>query len=276
MKKPLLCFLFLAFLFSVAKAQSFQWVTSDTLPSSNFIVRCDSGNIYVAGGRFISKYNASGALTWQQQIFGGGVSGIASDTSENLFVCGVFGSSFTAGNYYFTAPGGYGSTFLLKYDRNGIIQWAERTYNNADANADGMTIDKQGNPIIIGRFLDSLQINNFVLDAPLTNQVFLVKFSSNGICQWAKHLISDSFGGGGYGPKIESDKLGNSFIAGYFYDQLKFDTFQLSAHGGQFEDVFLAKIDSSGNFQWVKTLGGASTRISFRAEWMWIVQEIVI
>ena len=75
---------------------------------------------------------------------------------------------------------------------------------------------------------------------------------------WAK-----SFGGSGYnrGNSIAVDASGNVYTTGYFNGTGDFDpgpgTANLTPVG--FVDVFVQKLDASGNFLWAKTFGGDSS-----------------
>lgn len=265
---PLKIIILIVFCLSMActKAQTFEWAKVGNGSIATRIVRDIAENLYVIDNQGVAKYNPIGNFTWQQNITGTDcvITGIAVDTLNNLYVTGYFGGTIDIGtNILVSEAGGNGNTFLVKYNANGIIQWITRSHSNGDSDADGITVDKQGNILIIGRFLDSLRLDSFVFQAPLTSQVFLAKYSSSGVCLWAKHLISDSFDGGSNGPKIKSDKLGNTYISGHFISYALFDTIHIYAHGGQYdEDIFLTKIDASGNFLWAKALGGNLQEIS--------------
>ena len=55
--------------------------------------------------------------------------------------------------------------------------------------------------------------------------------------------------------KIATDKQGNVFVYGDFGGPLTAGSFQLSASSAQ---CFIAKMDPSGNFVWVKQINGAA------------------
>ena len=57
------------------------------------------------------------------------------------------------------------------------------------------------------------------------------------------------------GKAIAVDKLGNVFVAGTFTDTAQFGNITLLADSGSV-DVFICKLDSSGNFLWAKRYGG--------------------
>jgi hypothetical protein len=74
--------------------------------------------------------------------------------------------------------------------------------------------------------------------------------------QWAKQMISTT---GGVGLSISVDASGNVYTTGYFIDTVDFDpgpgTFNLISNGGS--DIFISKLDASGNFVWAKSMGGS-------------------
>jgi hypothetical protein len=262
--KKLLFFTF-CFLYVHTKAQIFEWSKAGNSNGVNSMVRDKPGNIYV-GGQFVTKYDPIGNFIWQQNIIAYGVKGIVSDSIGNVYTTGVFGGTLTIDTITLTSDYGYNNMYLAKFNSSGNIQWVKQSHSNGFSGTDAITIDKQGNPIIIGRFNDSLRLDSFIFDAPLTSQIFLAKYSPSGVCLWAKNLGSGSFGGGGNGPKIESDKLGNTYISGHYsgdsaqFDNINIIPYHYSNYSGH--DIFLAKIDSLGNFLWVKNIGGLGQEVS--------------
>ena len=103
-------------------------------------IKTDSaGNIYVMFQRsgstsvVLIKYNSSGTLQWQRGIgatsgstgnFQG--SGLAVDTSDNIYVSGISDSS--AGSYLLGAS-------VVKFNSSGTVQWQRRFYNTSYQNA---------------------------------------------------------------------------------------------------------------------------------------------
>ena len=75
--------------------------------------------------------------------------------------------------------------------------------------------------------------------------------------EWAK-----SFGGNNYvkSNSISTDALGNVYTTGYFEGTVDFDPGAgseiLSTQGS--DDIFVQKLDNSGNLLWVKSFGGNS------------------
>lgn len=274
MKKQLLFTLLYILFCYFSYAQTFLWAKADNKSGGSLIARSNNGCFYIANNNGVAKYDSTGNFVWQKAITGSitgfSVKGITTDSIGNLYVTGLFHGTVTLDSFTISSDPGNNNIYLAKFNSSGITQWISRSHNSAyfsnNASSDAITLDKQGNPILIGRFIDSLKLDSFVFDAPLTNQIFLAKYSSSGVCLWAKHLVSGSFDGGSNGPKIKSDQLGNTYISGHYIgDSAQFDNINIIPyHYGSSlgQDIFLAKIDSSGNFLWVKNIGGLGQEIS--------------
>lgn len=122
-----------------------------------------------------------------------------------------------------------------------------------------IVVDLEGSTIITGYFNMSVNFNpsgqaqNFLSKGK--SDIFLVKYNSEGQFIWG-------FSIGGIGDdasnRVFADFMGNYYIAGYFSNTVDFDpssrTANKTSKGGK--DVFLAKYDYDGIFQWVVTFGG--------------------
>jgi hypothetical protein len=69
---------------------------------------------------------------------------------------------------------------------------------------------------------------------------------------WAKQAggTSDDYS---YGIALDSN--GNSYVTGYFQGSASFGSTTLSSSGG--DDIFIAKLDSNGNWLWARRAGGS-------------------
>jgi hypothetical protein len=133
---------------------------------------------------------------------------------------------------------------------------------NGGAGYDGghtCATDAHGNVYITGHFNSGLLI--FGQDSLSTHgidDVFVVKFDSMGVAQWAR-----SAGGGSYDQAygVAVDTAGNVYIAGGFQSShLFFDSlvYLNSSISGTYQDIFIAKYDANGNLLWVKTAGNSA------------------
>ena len=93
------------------------------------------------------------------------------------------------------------------------------------------------------------------LAALFTALSFTAALAQNVNLEWAKQLGGTSHDKGW---SIAVDTSGNVYTAGYFQGTADFDpgtgTFNMSSAGQS--DIFVSKLDASGNFLWAKQLGG--------------------
>ncbi|MDI1234455.1 MAG: SBBP repeat-containing protein [bacterium] len=217
---------------------------------------------------FISKLDPSGNFIWAKSI--GGITSdwsnsISVDNSSNIFLTGFFNSTVdfdpNGGIYELTAKGS--DIFILKLNNNGNFLWAKQFSGMGD-NESGASIatDMAGNVYTTGRFNMTTDFDpdvNAIFNQTSNGEedIFVSKLDSNGEFIWAK-----SFGGIGMdnGNTISVDDFGNIYIAGSFNETVDFNpslgTFSIKAFGdNNSADIFILKLNSSGNFKWVKRMG---------------------
>jgi hypothetical protein len=132
--------------------------------------------------------------------------------------------------------------------------------NNAGDQGFSITADASGNYYATGEVTYWMNANPLGVPFYTTNNggkdIYVARYNSAGIMQWA----FDIGGTGDETPfKITSDAGGNIYITGRFENIVDFDpgsgNASRTSNGGF--DIFLAKYDANGNFQWVNTFGGA-------------------
>ncbi len=205
---------------------------------------------------FIIKHDSDGNVLWAKGI-GGSSNDIAYsvtvDYMNNIYVVGYFNSPSITFDNITLSNAGNNDIFIVKYDSNGNVQWARTAGGTNNDYAYSVHIDGQNNVYVTGSFSSS----NYVLGSSTysttgSNDVFIVKLNSSGNFLWSR-----VFGGSGsdiaYG--IQVSKNNSVYVTGtYASASMDIGTATLNRIGGN--DVFLAKYDSNGNFQWARTAGG--------------------
>ena len=202
------------------------------------------------------------ARTWGGSDDDVGV-GVAVDVSGNVYVTGRFYGAvdFDTGSSVdnHTSNGGY-DIFLSKFDSSGNFQWA-RTWGGTgnDVGVD-VVVDISGNFYVTGVFQATVDfdtgsgVDNHTSNGDM--DIFLSKFDSSGNFQWAR-----TWGGSGddQGWGVAVDESGNIYVTGWFTGTVDFNpgpgVDNQTSNG--WDDIFLSKFDSSGNFQWARTWGGS-------------------
>ncbi len=204
---------------------------------------------------FVAKLDNNGNWLWAKQSGGtNSVVGnsIAVDSIRNSYVTGYFWGSATFGTTTLTSSG-YEDIFIAKLDINGNWLWAKKAGGTYWDYGYSITVDANGNSYVTGIFYGNATFGTTILTSSGYYDIFVAKLDSNGNWLWAKKAGGIDMD---YGYGIAVDANGNSYVTGCFWDSATFGTTTFTSSGGY--DIFVAKLDSSGNWLWVKQAGGTS------------------
>ena len=196
---------------------------------------------------------------WQWAKQAGGISGdwgrdISVDANGNSYVTGCFKETATFGAFTLTSSGGY-DVFVAKLDADGNWQWAKQAGGSGNNYGYGISVDANGNSYVTGRFEGTATFGADTLTSSGFLDVFVAKLDADGNWQWAKQAGGSN---NDMGYSISVDANGNSYVTGIFQGTATFGAFTLTSSGSYIYDVFVAKLDTGGNWQWVKQAGGGS------------------
>lgn len=270
---------------------NFIWAKSigDILGDSGCDIDFDSsGNVYVTGNFdgtvdfdpgpgvfnlsgtgvdvFILKLDPLGNFIWAKS-FSGSMSEIAYsiklDVAGNIFIGGDFNGTVDFdpgfGTYNLTAAGGPYDAFVAKLDAFGNFTWAKQISGTAMEHVYSTSIQGLNNIYITGYFTGTVDFDPgpgiFNLLSNGNEDFYILKLDGLGNFVWA-----NAIGGIGTDVSVEvaSDALNNVFLAGIFDGTVDFDpglsVNNVSTIGST--DAFVLKLNSAGNFVWVKNIGG--------------------
>lgn len=211
---------------------------------------------------FMASYNSTGNLLWVKGIPGYGNSsarGVDIDIFENAIVVGSFNGSISNGAVNFNSISqNLNDVFIAKYSVSGSLLWAKRYGDLGDDYARGVGTDSLGNIYLSGVFSNSVNFDGNTLFASGNTDIFLLKLTPSGNFVWIKQ-----FGNLGTeeGCEIEVSPDGNVFITGGFSQTITLGSSTFSSQG--IRDVFVAKIDTSGNVVWAKTAGSSTDDVNY-------------
>ncbi len=212
---------------------------------------------------FLSKFDLSGNFKWAR-TWGGSSNdfgnGVAVDGSGNVYVTGNFKSTVDfdpGGGDPHTWNGGR-DIFLSKFDSSGNFKWA-RTWGGPEEDyGNEVAVDNSGNVYVTGFFESTLDFDPDGGNPHTSNgssDVFLSKFDSSGNFKGTR-TWGGTWGDGGCG--VAADSSGNVYVTGGFCGTVDFEPGGGDVHTSNgYQDVFLSKFDSSGNFEWARTWGGS-------------------
>lgn len=223
---------------------------------------------------FIQKNDPSGNLLWAKRVGGNAFeygNSIVTDVLGNAYITGKFGLSvdFDPGtSNAILSSNGADDFFVLKLDSNGNFVWAKSAGGASSDFGSSITLGKQGDIYISGEFSGTADLDPGIGITNLTSQggsdIFIQKLNLNGNFIWAK-----SIGGNAIETfkSMSTDYIGNLYLTGEFEDTVDFDpsiqTVNLTTafNGSGFDrDVYILKLDSTGNFLWVKQIKGGFQR----------------
>ncbi len=202
------------------------------------------------------KYDSNGNVIWVKTSTGNclfSTDCISTDLAGNSYVSGTFSSpNIVFGTYTLTNTGSE-SPFIVKYDYNGNVLWAQSSIGVGSNIAKSVCVDANGDAIVTGFFSSPLIVfNTFSLTNSGGNDIFIVKYSSGGNVLWAKSAIGIS---DDRASSVSVDNNNNSYVTGsYMSSTLVFGTQSLTGLGG----IFTAKYDLNGNVLWVKSSVGGN------------------
>ncbi|MBI3136250.1 MAG: SBBP repeat-containing protein [Bacteroidetes bacterium] len=296
MKNSLFLIFVLNYCCLVAQTPSLEWVEKIGGVSSdigNSITVDATGNIYTAGyfngtvdfdpgtgttnitasgssDIFISKLNSDGNFIWAVGIGGSGAdigNSIKTDALGNVYVTGYFSGTvdFNPGGPVdnLISMGGE-EIFILKLDASGNYNWAKQLGGTGNDAGKSISVDLSGAVFTTGYFSNTADFDPGVpvsnLNSAGSYDIFVCKLDASGNLAWAKQM------GGGtndIGNALTLDLSGNVYTTGHFSTTADFDpgvgTSNLNGFGAG--DVFISKLDASGNFSWAKQLGGTANDV---------------
>jgi len=238
--------------------------TADFDPSAGTSNLTSAGS----GDIFVSKLDSNGNFVWAKSM--GGASdddswSITVGSSSNVYMTGYFQSTADfdpgAGISNLTSAGSY-EIFISKLDSNGDFVWAKSMGGASGDSGFAITLDSSDNIYTTGYFRLTADFDPGIGVSNLTsaggNDILISKLDSSGNFVWAKSMGGTSHD---YGFAITLDSSGHIYTTGYFDDTADFDPgagiSNLTSAGSS--DIFVSKLDTSGNFVWIKGMGGMSS-----------------
>lgn len=245
-------------------------------------------NLTAASGRgntFILKLNASGNFVWAKEFVPLTdetlVTGfeIKVDLMGNVYTIGSFSNQnyswdngivdFDPGPEFYNLetdvfPSGWSAnSFLSKLDGSGNFVWAHKMVNTSSVLGSQLAfeLDNANNICLTGFFEDTKDFNPSALGVFNMTAIgdfdgFVLKLNTSGNLMWSKQ-----FSGTGlvFPEDLAIDDDNNIYSIGSFNGTADFNPSLLGVHNitsAGNTDVYISKLNSSGNFLWAKSISG--------------------
>lgn len=203
----------------------------------------------------LAKLNPDGDATWARTLhIEGGVSPtpyLRRFDDGDLLVAGAFPDALDLGGAVLQKKGsGLFDLFVARFDEDGALVWGSN-FGGEEQTLTGVAVDAMGNIVLSGMFAGELSFGAEALAASGDGPApFLVKLSGDGDLLWNHAFTLETTQGGTQDYRAGADAQGNVYLAGGPFDEsldLGGGAMTSSASAG---DMFLAKFDPSGQFQW--------------------------
>ncbi len=171
------------------------------------------------------------------------------DNNNNIIICGIFYNEDAVFSGI-VLPLGTSNSFLVKYDPDGNIIWANSLSGNSPAFIN-LAIDDDDNIIVGGENSGALTFMGEDVDFFGEYDLIIVKYDKNGNEIWLK-----SYGSAGNESisNIATDHDGNIFISARYTTTFSIGAINIINFG--LSDALIMKTNAMGDVIWVKTITG--------------------
>lgn len=203
---------------------------------------------------FVSKYTSDGTLLWVRTAGGTGLDEslcIGTDKDNNVLISGFF-TGLAVFDSIIVQGHASDEVFVAKYDPLGNLLWVRTAGGPGNDRGKGIDADSKGNVLVTGYYYDTCNFGATTLVSPGLDNIFVAKYAPDGTFLWAADA------GGIYSAwasSISTDAFDNAYITGSFKETALFGNHSITTYGGN--DVFLARVDSSGS--WTLAVHGGGT-----------------
>lgn len=201
---------------------------------------------------FLAKYNPNGSVIWVKTIGSVGsdfvskffVDKILIDKNNHIYISGHFSNPTLTIETITLTNSGSTSFFVAKYDNNGQMIWAKNS-SNSNLNGGFAAIDND--------------LNSYsIISAPTV--VTIEKRNETENLIWSKTLTTTGTISSPQLRDIYVNETGVYLTGGFFGDSLTIGTYTLAnTNTVNSNDMFVAKIDTSGNVLWAKNAIAATS-----------------
>ena len=214
----------------------------------------------------IIKYSSEGEVEWTRSIGGDAydnISSVAVTNDGGYIVGGSFGSDeiqvgeeTLEGNssYYRYCYDG----MIIKYSEEGEVEWAKSVGGDDNDRINLVASTSDGGAIVGGYFASTkIQVGDYTLannSNPGYDDGMIIKYSSSGEVEWARSVGGDD---NDRINSVASTSDGGYIAGGYFRsDEIQVGDYTLTNNISGGCDGMIIKYSSSGEVEWVRSVGG--------------------
>jgi hypothetical protein len=162
------------------------------------------------------------------------------DAAGNFYEVGNFSGTTVVAGTTLTSPFSAGNcVFLAKYTADGKLAWLRQLNAPTWIESKKVAVDASGHVYVVGfSWGEDIDLgNNVKLSNINDDRAFIVRYSPQGVAEWAQQAMTVSFGHG-----VGFDAAGNVYFSGFFYSNTTIGGQSISSRGTN--TTFLARLSA--------------------------------
>jgi hypothetical protein len=197
---------------------------------------------------WVVKLNSSGDIEWQKCLGG-------TNDDRAYSIQQTSNGGFIVAGYTYSNDGdvsgnhGYWDTWVVKLNSSGDIEWQKCLGGTSDDYANSIQQTSDGGFIVAGR--TNSNDGDVSANHGGYSDAWIVKLNSSGDIEWQKCLGGTS---DDYANSIQQTSDSGFIVAGYTSS----NDGDVAGNHGVYSDAWVVKLNSSGDIEWQKCLGGTS------------------
>jgi len=208
---------------------------------------------------FLAKLSNSGEWLWAEMagpVNSNGVMDVSADGQGSIYISGTYNGTAVFGEHSISC--GYSSNaFLAKADSGGTWLWVQSAGGTSGTTAPHcLAVDADGAVYMSGSFKGNTIFPWGSVTGTSYTDTFVARIDSTGTWDWLQYTTGlgndNSYG-------VDVDEAGNVYVCGYISGNVSFGSTTLHSVGGY--DIYVAKLDPTGNWLWAKRAGGTSSSV---------------
>lgn len=268
-----------AFIAKLSPDREWLWVRQvlGQRKSRGYNIKVDSnGNCYVSGGfegktkfseailnsgeqegRFFAKLSNEGEWLWVKDLLGEDEKEstvrltFALDSDDNLYLLGSFSGTASFGSQKLKG-GNEMSIFVAKTDPEGnIVRTTKATNSDLEGSRMSIATNNIGEIFVSSSFTQTITLGDIVLENRGTDNIFVASINEQG--EWTRAIAIEN-SDEDLSMDLVADSKGNCYIYGEFKEDIRIGQYDLTA--GKHRKVFIAKLNSHGEWDWAVTADG--------------------
>lgn len=195
---------------------------------------------------FTAKFDKNGKAIWANQAGGSSADearGIAIDEQNNVYVTGFFNHEikFNGAKPIELSSKGECDVFIVKYDVNGVTQWAQQAGGQGLDQGSAVTAINANGCLVTGYFEMNANFGDSLISSVGNRDVFVAHYNSDGKLS---NLIKAGSKGSDEGRSVKLDNKNNIYLTGNYQGKLHIGTIELPESRGD-GDVFVSKLTNN-------------------------------